>query len=134
MAITFVPRDKKKTLFRSIITIFLVLILFITPFLIFSPLFTGQSKDIFIEEVNRPDIGIDFSIIDSDEVKNLETFLVPQIEFSYKALDKNNKQVTGRIFANDENDAKNNLSNSGFKNINLEEVNIGKKEPFVPYY
>src|SRR3989344_2955166 len=132
MAITFVPRDKKQTLFRSIITIFLVLILFITPFLIFSPLFTDQSENIFIEKVNRPDIGIDFGIIDSDEVKNLETFLVPQIEFSYKALDKNNKQVTGRIFANDENDAKNNLSNSGFKNINLEEVNIGKKEPFVP--
>ena len=134
MAIIFISRDKKQNTFRGIITLVLILILFVIPFIVFTSFLSDESKNIFVEEISKPDLNINFNIINSEEVKSLESFPIAKIEFSYSALDKNNKKVVGKILAVDKNDALNILEKAGLKSINLEEVNIGKKEPFVPYY
>ena len=134
MAITFISPDKKQNTFRGIITLVLVLVLFVMPFIVFTSFLSDEFESVFVEEVPKPDISINFDIIDSEEVKNLESFSIIKIEFSYSALDKNNRKVVGKVLAIDKNDALSILQKTGLKNINLEEINAGKKEPFIPYY
>lgn len=93
MAIIFPSPKRKQRIFRGITILLLALILFVIPLIIFSPWFNG-SKNIILEGIYKPDIKINFDVMDSDFVESLEPFQV---------------------------------SDSG-------ENNLGRKEPFIPYY
>src|SRR3989344_6245752 len=99
MAIVFIQSKKRQKVFLWSIITGLVLILFIIPLLIFYPLFVNESQNILEGGVLKPAININFSIIDSPQVKNLEPFLDIVTEFTYIAEDKNGKQVIGKISA-----------------------------------
>ncbi len=135
MAIIFSLPQKKQKIFRNIIAILLVLILFIIPFVIFSSSswFNVKPKNIILEVISRPDVNINFSVIDSDQVKNLEPFPEIEIEFNYIGQDKNGKKVKGEILAVNKDDALIILEKIGIKVSSLEESSVGRKEPFAPY-
>ena len=134
MAIVFIQSKKRQKVFLWSIITGLVLILFIIPLLIFYPLFVNESQNILEGGVLKPAININFSIIDSPQVKNLEPFLDIVTEFTYIAEDKNGKQVIGKISATGQDDAKILLQEMNLKILHLEESNTGRKEPFIPYY
>ncbi len=121
-------------MFLGIIIISLVLILFVIPLIIFSPWLKNKPQDILQEQISQPNITINLDIIDSDRVKNLEPFGAIETEFSYIAEDKGGKKVQGSISALSKDEAIATLEKAGFKILSLQEVFIGKKEPFTPYY
>src|SRR3989338_1164563 len=136
MAIILIsPKKRQKTLF-GVIILFLILIFIIVFLVIFIQEFKNKIVSIPIEEgvFSSSNIKINFSIVDSDKVKNLETFTKIQEEFTYFAKDKDENQVTGRISAFTKEDALIALEGLGFKEIVLEKSSIGRIEPFIPYY
>ena len=135
MAIVFIsPKRRQRIFFRGILA-FLILLLFIISLIIFPSQFKNETQDIPTKVVfDTPGVVINFESIDSDQVKNLEPFLGVQIEFNYIAQDKDDKQVVGKISATTKDDAKILLEGMGFKVSSLQESNIGRNEPFIPYY
>lgn len=119
--------------FRGI-TALLFLLLFIISLIIFPPDSENQSKNNPLKEVfSVPNVKINFDILDSNQVKSLESFRSVQTQFNYIGQDKNGKQVAGKILAVSKDGAAGLLEGMGFKVSRLQEI-IGRSEPFVPYY
>lgn len=134
MAIVFIlSKKRQKTLLWTIVFV-MVLILFIIPLIVFSSWFNNINKDIIKEMPPKPDIKINFGIIDSDKVKSLEPFLETITEFNYIANDKRGRKVIGKVLAVNQDEAINILQELGLKASSLVESTIGRKEPFTPYY
>ncbi|OGZ63771.1 MAG: hypothetical protein A3A98_00570 [Candidatus Staskawiczbacteria bacterium RIFCSPLOWO2_01_FULL_40_39] len=139
MAIVFVsPRKVQKMFFGGIITL-IALLLFAISLLVLLPELRNKLNDIPANipvrgDFNGPDLKINFRAIDSDEVKNLEPFGAMEGNFSYIAEDENGRQITGKISAASREDAEKNLAAMGLTIQSIEEITIGRNEPFVPYY
>jgi len=73
-------------------------------------------------------------IFEKDEFKNLDPF--PEIEkvFSYQAQTARKQIRTGYISAASLEDAKASLESTGLAVVGLKEVEIGRDNPFEPYY
>lgn len=117
------------------ITAALLLFLFIISLIIFPP----QFKNKFINNVPKenfqiPEVKINFDIIASPQLANLEKFESIQTEFDYTAEDQTGKKVNGKVSALNLESAKTNLEGQGLKVLTLQEFSIGRNEPFVPYY
>ena len=80
-----------------------------------------------------PDIKINFSTLDSDQIKSLELFKNTETEFTYVAEDGLGKQVTDKISAPTKEDAQKILEELGLKVLSMGEANIGRRQPFTPY-
>ena len=97
--------------------------------------FLAKPKEIPTQQVFRaPKITINFDILKSDKLKELE--LLPEVEkeFNYTARTATGGQKTGRIVASSPEKATQILTELGLLNITLEEVKGGRSEPFKPYY
>ena len=131
MAIVFIsPREKQKLFILIIAGFFLVAITVISLFVFFA-----KPKNVQISKVFKaPKIRINFDILKSSRIQELE--LSPDIEkqFTYNAKDSKNKSQTGKITAMSIVKAEELLVGLGFKQVVLEEVKNGRENPFVPYY
>ncbi len=134
MAIVLIsPRKRQKAVIWAIASLAVLMLLGASLF-IFFPMFTNQINTIpDTGTYITPDIKLNFSIIDSNQVKNLTPFSIIETEFAYTAQDKNGKQVVGKISADDQESAKKSLEAIGLTVSNLQEINAGRSDPFVPY-
>lgn len=73
-------------------------------------------------------------IFDSDQFKNLLPFTQMQIQYSYRATTKNGKQENGFITAPSLEDARAMLVAMDLSIYELKEAEIGRDNPFAPYY
>lgn len=131
MAIVFVsPKQRQKTFFLGITILFLLGLSIFSAMVFFSkpaPAVVGQG---FI----RPKIVIDFSVLDSETVTKSTTMGRVQKEFSYTATTNKGVKKTGTVFADSIELAQKIVEDMGLVNVFLEEVIIGRENPFTPYY
>ncbi len=131
MAIVFIsPREKQKVFTLAIAGLFLVGIVVISLFV-----FLARPRDVQTEEVFRaPKIRINFDVLKSEKLQNLE--LLPGIEkqYSYTAFDSKKKAQEGMVTAVSIEKAEEYLVGLGFTDIKLELIVAGRENPFIPYY
>ena len=134
MAIVLISPQKRQKTFIWIASSLAVLVLLAIAFFIFAPMLSNNLNNIpDTGNYITPDIKLNFSIVDSAQVKNLEPFNKIEMEFAYVAQDKSGKQVVGRISAADQDGARKSLEAMGFTIVSLQESNLGRINPFVPY-
>lgn len=113
-----------------------ITIIFLLFFVVISfVVFLAQPKAVAPELVfNRPKVNIDMAVFDSDQFKNLQAFTQMETQYSYTAVTKNNKQQTGFISAVSADQARAILIGMGLAVTDLKEAEIGRDNPFSPYY
>ena len=114
----------------GIIAGFLLLLVFIS----FGVFVIKPSGGPSMVQFNKPKVAVDLKIFDSDQFKNLDAFPQMQMQFSYKAMAKDGKTQSGFISAASEDDAKIVLTNMGLTVSEIKESEIGRDNPFTPYY
>ena len=113
------------------ITITLLLFLAVISFTV---ILSGPKEISQVLVFNKPKINIDMSIFSSDQFRNLQPFPEMQTQFSYKAIGKDKKVKSGFISAVSITQARADLESKGLTVTELKEVEIGRDNPFVPYY
>ena len=83
---------------------------------------------------NKPKVNIDTKIFDSVQFKSLQPFTQMQTQYSYEATTKAGKTKTGFVTAGSIDEAKAILTNMGLSPTQLKETEIGREDPFSPYY
>ena len=130
MAIVFIsPKERQKVFILGIVVIFVLFIVVISLII-----FLAKPKEIPAEMVFRaPKIRINFDVLTSDKIKDLQ--LLPEIEkeFNYKAKTEKNRDKTGKITASSPEEAEEILTALGLSKITLEEIKGGRENPFSPY-
>lgn len=135
MAVVFIsPKQRQRTFFIGITVMFL-LFLAVIFFGVFLSAPTGTSPVLVF---NKPKVSIDMSIFNSDQFKNLQPFAKMQTQYSYTATLKSAvgqaKQETGFITADSIDQAKTILQGMGLEVSQIKEAEIGRDNPFTPYY
>jgi len=131
MAIVFVsPKQRQKMFFLGITTLLLLFLIITGTIVFFSKPESVPTEQAFI----RPKIKINFEILDSGLVKNSLLMGRVQKEFAYQAATEAGEEKTGSIFAATMEEAKKILEDSGLISVSLKEVEIGRENPFTPYY
>jgi hypothetical protein len=82
----------------------------------------------------KPKIKIDFSVLDLQQVTGSTLMGRVQKEFVYSGQTEQGEQETGSVFAATKDEAQNNLKDMGLTMITLEEIAVGRENPFEPYY
>ena len=135
MAIVFTSPKRRRRIFFRIIIISLIFLLFMIFLTIFPPQLKDETQDVSPKGVSdSSSIKINFDVVDSSQFKNLDLFSDVQIKFNYVASDQNGRQVIGSILAVNKDSAKIILEETGLNVSILEESDIGRNEPFAPYY
>jgi predicted tellurium resistance membrane protein TerC len=131
MAVVFIsPKQRQRVFFMGITIMFLLFLLVISL-----GVFLSKPKEVSpVLVFNKPKVNIDMSIFDSDQFKGLQLFTEMKTQYSYKALTKNNKTETGFISAASIDEAKTLLENMGLRVSEVKEIEIGRNNPFAPYY
>jgi predicted tellurium resistance membrane protein TerC len=131
MAVVFIsPKQRQKVFFMGITIIFL-LFLIAVAFVVF----LSKPKEVPQTLVfNKPKVSINLKVFESDQFKNLQPFEEMQMQFSYSAVTKQKKEVTGFISAVSESDARKILEGMDLRVLSIEEAEIGRENPFTPYY
>ncbi len=131
MAIVFVsPKQRQKMFFLGITILFLLVLFVVGTFVFFSKPKSIPAEQVFI----KPQININFEILDSEQVKGSLLMGRVQQEFTYQSVTDKGKQKSGNIFAASIEEAKKVLEDSGLISVILEKVLIGRENPFTPYY
>ena len=131
MAVVFIsPKQRQRMFIMGITVIFLLFLLVIFAGVFFSKPKTVSSTLVF----NKPKVTIDMKIFDSDQFKDLQPFTQMQIQYSYRASDKNGKQQNGFITASSLQEARAMLVAMDLSVSELKEAEIGRDNPFTPYY
>ncbi len=130
MAIVFIsPKQRQKTIIFGIIGLVSLILIIIGL-----GVFLKKPKTIPPERVFKaPKIGINFKILESDQLKNLEAFEKLKKEFNYQGKTEEGKIESGEISAVSQEEAFKSLKELGFSDIVVEEIEIGRENPFVPY-
>jgi len=116
---------------------FIVITLLLLLFLVAVSLgvFLAKPKEVPSSLIfNRPKVNIDMKIFDSDQFKNLLAFTEMEMQYSYKATTKDNKQQAGFISAVSIEKAGAILESMGLNVIEIKEAAVGRDNPFTPYY
>lgn len=131
MAVVFIsPKQRQKTFFVVITGGFLLLLIIIFLGVFFSEPKEDPSALVF----NKPKVAIDMGIFESDQFLNLQPFPEMQMQYSYRAATRENKVRTGFVFADSLESAKKIITNMGLSVIEVKEAEVGRENPFVPYY
>ena len=137
MAITFVSPKQRQRIFFGIIAISLILIFGGISLAVFLPSLLHKGSALLNEfssvNKNSIDVSINFKLLDSPQVKNLQPFQEIQTQFAYTVEDKDGVQTSGTIGALNQDDAKKQLEVSGFKVITIQPANAGRTDPFISY-
>ena len=131
MAIVFVsPKQRQKMFFFGITILFLIVlsVIGVTVFF-FKPKYTA-TEVLFI----KPEIKINFEVLDLEQVKASLIMERIQKEFVYSAMTVEGEEKTGSIFATTKEDVIKQLEDSGLILVVAEEVKIGRENPFTPFY
>lgn len=131
MAIVFVsPKQRQKMFFLGITILFLLFLLAVGLFVFLSPPKTYEPESVFI----KPDIKVNFEILDSIEVRDRAIMGRIGREFYYVMKTLDGEEITGNIFAESFEKAEEVLKESGLILVSLEEAEVGRENPFAPYY
>ncbi len=134
MAILFTsPKRNQQIMIRVSLVVLIILLLGVTVILLPSQSLVIISST-SIAPNNTATVKINFEVLDSNQFKNLEPFSGTQTEFSYIATDKDGKKIVGSMVAETKDAVKKILEQMEFKVSSIEEKNIGRLEPFSPYY
>lgn len=131
MAIVFVsPKQRQKMFFLGITILFLLVLSVIGAVVFFSkPKYTPEEVS-FI----KPEIKINFEVLDLEQVKASLLMERIQKEFAYLAITEEGGEEAGSIFAATKEEAKKSIDDSGLISVTIEEVKIGRENPFTPFY
>lgn len=131
MAIVFIsPKQRQKQFFIGITIAFVLFLLIIT-----SLVFLAKPKAVAPELVfNRPKIDINLQILDSELVKNLEPVVQMDLQFRYSATTNKGVKTSGIITAVSKEEAMKILQAMQLSSIVIKKANIGRENPFTPYY
>jgi predicted tellurium resistance membrane protein TerC len=131
MAVVFIsPKQRQKTFFLGITVVFLLFLIFVS-----FAVFLAKPKQVPQALVfNKPKVNIDMKVFESEQFKKLRSFTEMEIQFSYIAKTKENKTVTGFISASSKEAAVKILEDIGLRVDEIKEVEIGRENPFTPYY
>lgn len=116
--------------FIGITTIFVLFLIIITFWVFLSRPQPPAPELVF----NKPKVNIDLKILDSDQFKSLVPFPQMPIQFSYTAISQTGKTVEGLITATSIEEATMLLKETGLDVGSIEEANVGRENPFTPYY
>ena len=131
MAVVFISPKQRQKAFLVGITVVLMLFLVVISL----GVFLAKPGDFSPQLVfNKPKVSIDTSIFDSDQFKNLQPFTDMQKQYSYKATTKDGKPQIGFVSADTIDHARNTLEAQGLTVSELKEVEVGRDNPFTPYY
>jgi hypothetical protein len=131
MAVVFIsPKGRQRKFFLVITAIFLLFLAAVS-----FGVFLSKPKEVLpLMVFNKPKVNINMKIFDSDQFKNLLPFAEMETQYSYKAVDKNNKPVTGFVSAASLDKARAILENMDLTVSELKEAGVGRENPFTPYY
>lgn len=131
MAVVFIsPKSRQKMFFMGI-TIIVVLFLLVVSLVIF----LAKPKAVSPELVfNKPKVEINTKIFDSDQFKSFQPFTEMETQYSYKAKTKDDKIQTGFISAVSDDQARLILTSMDLSVLEIKEAEIGRENPFLPYY
>ncbi|MCX6718705.1 MAG: hypothetical protein NTY81_03860 [Candidatus Staskawiczbacteria bacterium] len=111
----------------------IVFLLFLT--IVSLGVFLSEPKEVSSSLVfNKPKVNVDMGIFDSEQFKNLQTFSPMQTQYTYTASTSDRQIETGFISAVSKEEAQKILQDMGLTVSKLEEVQIGRDNPFIPYY
>ncbi len=131
MAVVFIsPKQRQKVFFMGITIMFVLFLSFISLIVFLSKPQEVSPTLVF----NKPKVNIDFSVLDSEQFKKLESFAKMETQFSYEAVAEKGKIVTGLISAISIDEAKNILASIGLTVTEIQEVEPGRDNPFIPYF
>lgn len=131
MAVVFIsPKQRQKVFFMGITIIFLLFLAVAASVIFFSKPKEASQALVF----NKPKVSVNLKVFDSEQFKNLQPFVEMQMQFSYSAVTKKGKQVNGFISAVSLDDARKVLESTGLSVVSIKEMEIGRDNPFTPYY
>lgn len=131
MAIVFISPKKRQMLFISLIAGFFILVL------------GGIGLDVYLtkpqaakteEYFVSPAIKINWDVLKSDQLTNLEPMPEIQQDFQFSAKTSKGLTKTGIISAGSQDEATQILKGLNLLSITLSELKPGRANPFVPYY
>lgn len=131
MAIVFVSPRKKQIISLLSIAGFFLLALIIISLVVF---FAQPGQPASNKTFKKPNLNIDFSLLDSQELKALLPLDQMELQFEYQATDSKGGEVSGKISAISEDVARSKLEASGFKEIKIKKDSAGRVNPFDSYY
>ena len=131
MAVVFIsPKERQRMFFMGITIIFIIFLVVISI-----GVFSAQpSQTSSVSTFNKPKITIDMRVFDTDQFKNLQPLVAQETQYSYKAYTQDNQPVTGFISAVSQDEAQKILVAKGLTVTELKEAEIGRDNPFIPYY
>jgi hypothetical protein len=131
VAIVFIsPKQRQKMFFLGITILFLLILVVISL-----SVFFARPKVVPVEQVfKKPKIDINFKVLDSEQIKSIELMGEIETQFSYQAKTDKGKTVSGKISAISKEKAQKALEEINLTQITLQESQIGRENPFVPYY
>jgi hypothetical protein len=130
VAIVFIsPKQRQKTFFLGITAASLLILIIVSLFVFFAKPKEVQPEFAF----NRPKVSINVNALNSNEIKSLEPFPEIEIEFAYEALTIDRRRVAGSIWAISEKEAIKALEEMKLFVSKIEEVGIGRDNPFQMY-
>jgi len=131
MAVVFISPKQRQKMFFIAITLLLLLFLVVVSL----GVFLAKPKEVSSSLVfNKPKVNINMKVFDSDQFKNLLPFTEMEMQYSYKATTKDNKQQEGFISAVSIDKAREILESMGLDVIEIKEAAVGRDNPFTPYY
>ncbi len=131
MAIVFVSPKQRQKMFLISIVAGLVIFLLLVTLIVFLARPRAVAK---IELYQTPNITIDFSIFDQEQLKSSDILGKIPVEFTYTAKTKLGFETKGTIIAPTEEEATKMLTEKEFFDIALSGPLVGRENPFVSYY
>ncbi|HQK63592.1 MAG TPA: hypothetical protein PLF16_00405, partial [Candidatus Staskawiczbacteria bacterium] len=132
MAVVFIsPKQRQRMFITGIASIFGLIVVIIAAIVFFSQPGAVAPELVF----NKPKVTIDFSVLDSEQFGRLNEFKQMENRYTYEAtVLETNEKVTGFTTAASYDDAKKKVEEMGYRVDKLEEVDVGRTNPFEPYY
>jgi len=131
MAVVFIsPKQRQKMFFLGITAAFLLVIIIISLMV-----FLSEPKEVAPALVfNKPKVNINMDVFGEEQFKSLVPFSEMHTQYSYKAASEDGEEQAGFISAVSLEEARSMLEDIGLRVIELEEADIGRENPFTPYY
>lgn len=131
MAVVFIsPKQRQKMFFVGITIMFLLFVILISLGVLFAKPKPVSPLIVF----NKAKVNLNMSILDTDQFKNLQPFSQMEPQYSYKATTKANKPKNGFITATSPDQARTILQDMGLTVADIQVVQPGRDNPFIPYY
>ncbi|MCK5044733.1 hypothetical protein KAR26_03315 [Candidatus Parcubacteria bacterium] len=131
MAITVLKEKKKQKKLVVILVALIVLIVIVNYKNFYSE---PEVEQISFQQANLPSrININFNVLNSPILKILKSFELIGIEFDYNGITESGEIASGTIIGTSPEDVLRQLEELGLTDITLGEMEVGRRNPFMPY-